>query len=222
MTSKFSRPQGFACIVIGLMFLAQVAQAEEEAATGENDNRPNIIWLSAEDIGPELGCYGDTMANTPVIDEFAKSAMRYKVAWSNYPVCAPARTTIITGSYACVGAAGNMRSSVPLPKDMVMFPSLLREAGYYCTNNSKEDYNYSRPKKNGKNKKNTKSAGDSVWDDSSKTAHYKNRAEGTTFLRGVQLHQDSRKQDTKSTAQSHHRSGQLDAATVLARRSRNS
>ena len=141
-----------------------------------DENRPNILWLTAEDIGPEIGCYGDKSANTPFIDQFAKSAMRYNTAWSNYPVCAPARTTIITGAYACSGAAGNMRSEVPLPKNRVMFPTMLRTAGYYCTNNSKQDYNYIPA--NGKVAK----GADATWDESSKEAHYKNRAQGQPFF----------------------------------------
>ena len=136
-----------------------------------DQNRPNILWLTAEDIGPELGCYGDAMADTPAIDQFAKTSMRYQTAWSNYPVCAPARTTIITGTYACSGGAGNMRSEVPLPDSYVMFPTLLREAGYYCTNASKTDYNFIVP-----------GGSDSIWDESSRKAHYKNRAEGQPFF----------------------------------------
>ena len=134
-------------------------------------DRPNILWLTVEDIGPELGCYGDAMANTPAIDQFAKTALRYKTAWSNYPVCAPARTTIISGSYACSGGAGNMRSEIPLPDSHVMFPKMLREAGYYCTNASKTDYNYIVP-----------GGSDSLWDESSKKAHYRNRADGQPFF----------------------------------------
>lgn len=157
--------------VFGLLVLAfnfSVCHAEE--------NRPNILWLTAEDIGPELGCYGDTIANTPSVDRFAQSAMRYTTAWSNYPVCAPARTTIISGAYACSGAAGNMRSEVPLPKNRVMFPTMLRRAGYYCTNNSKEDYNYIPA--NGKRATGTAA----IWDESSKKAHYKNRSQGQPFF----------------------------------------
>ena len=136
-----------------------------------DQTRPNILWLTTEDIGPELGCYGDAMADTPAIDAFAKTALRYKTAWSNYPVCAPARTTIITGAYACSGGAGNMRSEVPLPDSFVMFPTMLREAGYYCTNAKKTDYNYIVP-----------GGSDGVWDDSSKKAHYKNRSDGQPFF----------------------------------------
>ena len=62
----------------------------------------NILWLTAEDIGPHLGCYGDSAARTPNLDSLAKRGMIYEVAWSNYPVCAPARSTIITGMLSLI------------------------------------------------------------------------------------------------------------------------
>ena len=58
---------------------------------------PNILWITCEDIGPHLGCYGFDYADTPVLDELAARGTVYLNAWSNAPVCAPARTTIITG-----------------------------------------------------------------------------------------------------------------------------
>lgn len=155
-----------------MVFVSAAATVKSEPP---KTKRPNILWLTIEDVGPEIGCYGDTMANTPLIDRFAKNSLRFKTAWSNYPVCAPARTTIITGAYACCGAAGNMRSNVPLPEDMVLFPSLLRKAGYYCTNNHKEDYNYQY-------RQTISDPSDLPWDESSKQAHYKNRAPGQPFF----------------------------------------
>ena len=133
-----------------------------------DEKLPNILWLSTEDIGPELNCYGDSTAKTPTLDQLASNGLTYDVAWSNYPVCAPARTTIITGVYAATLAAGNMRSQMPLPPERKLFPQYLRELGYYCTNNSKEDYNVIKPGK--------------VWDQSNKKAHYKNRKDGQPFF----------------------------------------
>ncbi|MEM7457746.1 MAG: sulfatase [Planctomycetota bacterium] len=131
-------------------------------------DRPNILWLTTEDIGPQLGCYGDEVAATPNLDEFAARSLRYRTAWSNYPVCAPARTTIISGRYACADGAGNMRSSVPLPQAFSAFPVYLKEQGYYCTNNSKTDYNYNNLQ--------------GIWDESSRNAHWKNREVGQPFF----------------------------------------
>jgi arylsulfatase A-like enzyme len=132
------------------------------------DARPNILWITSEDNGPELGCYGDDYATTPHIDTLAKRSLLYKTCWSNAPVCAPARTTIITGVYPPSTGSQHMRSNVPMASMMKMYPQILREAGYYCTNASKTDYNLIP---NGE-----------VWDESSRKAHWKNRKEGQPFF----------------------------------------
>jgi arylsulfatase A-like enzyme len=131
-------------------------------------DRPNILWITSEDNGPHLGCYGDTYATTPNLDGLAARGMIYLNAWSTAPVCAPARTTIISGVYPPSTGSEHMRSLVALPSFMKMFPQFLREAGYYCSNNSKEDYNLKKPGK--------------VWDESSKKAHWKNRRPGQPFF----------------------------------------
>src|SRR5688572_6444500 len=100
-------------------------------------DKPNILWLTSEDHGPEMGCYGDVNARTPNVDALAKKGMLFKHAWSNNPVCAPARTTIIAGMYSTSTGGVHMRSMVPMPKGTKMYPQFLREAGYYATNNSK-------------------------------------------------------------------------------------
>lgn len=130
--------------------------------------RPNILWLTCEDTGPHLGAYGDKYATTPHLDAFAKTALRYRTCWSNAPVCAPARTTIISGIYPPSTGSEHMRSQIPYPTGLKMYPQHLKEAGYYCTNNSKEDYNLAKP--------------DKVWDESSPKAHWKNRAKGQPFF----------------------------------------
>jgi arylsulfatase A-like enzyme len=148
-------------------FLASTA-ATVAVAPAQDAPRPNILWLTCEDTGPQIGCYGDAYAVTPYLDALAASALRYLHAWSNAPVCAPARTTIISGLYPPSTGAEHMRSMTKLPADMKMFPCYLREAGYYCTNNSKEDYNLEHTGK--------------VWDESSNKAHYKSRAAGQPFF----------------------------------------
>ena len=130
--------------------------------------RPNILWITSEDHGPHMGCYGDKLAITPNVDALAAKGMIYAKCWSNAPVCAPARTTLITGMYPTSLGAEHMRSMVPFPAGKKMYPQFLREAGWYCTNNSKEDYNIEKPGQ--------------VWDESSKNAHWKNRAPGQPFF----------------------------------------
>jgi len=129
---------------------------------------PNIVWLSSEDHGPHMGCYGDLVARTPHIDALASRGLKYRCCWSNAPVCAPARTTIITGIYPPSLGAEDMRSMLPLPEGVRAFPELLRSAGYYCTNQSKEDYNVR--------------VGDRVWDASSRQAHWSNRNPNQPFF----------------------------------------
>ena len=130
--------------------------------------RPNILWITSEDHGPQMGCYGDSYATTPNVDALAARGLRYLHCWSNAPVCAPARTTLITGLYPPSTGGEHMRSMVPFPAGKKMYPQFLREAGYYCTNTSKEDYNIAKPGQ--------------VWDESSGKAHWKNRAQGQPFF----------------------------------------
>ena len=137
-------------------------------ATAATPARPNILWLTSEDNGPQLGCYGDTYATTPHLDALARRGVRYQHAWSNAPVCAPARTAIISGRFPAADGAEHMRSEVPLPAGHTMFPQLLRAAGYYTSNNNKEDYNLQKP--------------DGTWNDSSARAHYRNRPAGAPFF----------------------------------------
>jgi len=129
---------------------------------------PNILWITSEDNGPHLGCYGDTYAVTPNLDLFAKRSLRYTKASSTAPVCAPARTTIISGIYPPATGAEHMRSMTRLPGDFKMYPAYLRQLGYYCTNNSKEDYNLEK-------------VGE-VWNDGGRKAHWKNRPDGKPFF----------------------------------------
>ncbi|AOS43194.1 Sulfatase [Lacunisphaera limnophila] len=130
--------------------------------------RPNIVWLTSEDHGPEMGCYGDPLARTPHVDALAAQGMRYRLVWSTAPVCAPSRTAIISGLYPSSSGGIHMRSRVSLPPGMHLYPHYLRAAGYYTTNNDKEDYNLRAPA--------------NLWDASSKTAHWRNRAPGQPFF----------------------------------------
>jgi arylsulfatase A-like enzyme len=129
---------------------------------------PNILWLTSEDHGPEMGCYGDPLARTPHMDDLAGRGLLFTQAWSCVPVCAPARTAIILGVYPSSSGGLHMRSMVPVPEQMKLYPEFLRDSGYYCTNNSKEDYNCRQPR--------------GLWDESSRKAHWRNRQETQPFF----------------------------------------
>lgn len=139
-------------------------------ATEPAQEPPNILWITSEDNSPFLGCYGDDFATTPNFDKMASKGFRYTHAYANAPVCAPARNTIISGVYANSNGSQHMRSYYKKSDKVPLYPVLLRQAGYYCTNNSKEDYNFQQDE--------TKN----IWDESSRKAHYKNRQPGQPFF----------------------------------------
>lgn len=152
-------------------------QAPEEITYPE---RPNILWIVNEDMSPEhLGVYGGTGGKTPVLDSLAKAGVIFTNAFSTAGVCAPSRAALITGAYQTSIGAMHMRtlsfSSAPganyppghksystvIPEGMHTYPEYLRMAGYYTSNNVKEDFQFEAP--------------GTMWDESSNKAHWRNR-----------------------------------------------
>lgn len=123
---------------------------------------PNILWITCEDISPNLGAYGDIYANTPNLDKLASEGVLYTHAFATAPVCAVARSSIISGMYASSQGTQHMRCKGKRPQNLFLYPELLRKAGYYCTNNAKTDYNLAMDP-------------GSIWDESSRKAHWRNR-----------------------------------------------
>lgn len=142
------------------VFQASPALAVESDST---PRQPNILWISCEDISAHLGCYGDPHAITPNLDQLAVEGVRYSNAFTAAGVCAPCRSTIITGMYQNSIGTHHMRCNAKLPEWLKPFPMYLREAGYYCTNNSKTDYQFKTP------------SASSIWDSSGRKGHWKNR-----------------------------------------------
>ncbi|MGQ9564873.1 MAG: sulfatase-like hydrolase/transferase [Thermogutta sp.] len=145
-------------------------QTVAESAVNErfSQTRPNILWLTLEDVNCHLGCYGDAYADTPNIDRLAAEGVRFTHAIAGASVCTPCRSTLITGMYAVTLGSQHLRSPIRLAKEIHCFPELLRKAGYYCTNNVKQDYNFECPP--------------GVWDESSARAHWRNRPQGRPFF----------------------------------------
>ncbi|MCK4855678.1 MAG: sulfatase, partial [Bacteroidales bacterium] len=150
-------------LLVGLTFLVSCSGVQKSELPP-----PNIIWITAEDISPWLNCYGDPNATTPNLDRLASEGVLYQNAFANAPVCAPARSTIITGMYPPGLGTQHMRSTNEVPDFVRLYPGYLRDAGYYCTNNRKKDYNLIEKI--------------DEWNESSGTAHYKNRAPGQPFF----------------------------------------
>ena len=153
-----------------LAFVIVVIAGSNPTQAQPASSPPNIIVISSEDNSPFLGCYGDTFATTPNLDRLAGEGFLYTHAYANAPVCAPSRNTILTGIYANSGGNQNMRSQYKASSSIVFYPKLLRRVGYYCTNNSKEDYNIQPDQTKG------------IWDVSGTAAHYRNRKAGQPFF----------------------------------------
>ena len=156
---------------------------------GQQQNQPNIVWLVAEDQSQYFfPFYGDKSVNLPNISFLLENGIVYDNMNSPYPVCAPARSGIITGMYPSSIGTGNMRAhsdnrivrgkteasleipyySSKLAESIKPFTQILIEEGYYCTNNSKRDYNFNLR--------------DEAWDDSSNNASWEKREEGQPFF----------------------------------------
>ncbi len=158
----------------------------EQAATLTEQQQPNILWIVVEDQSPEFfPFYGNEVVQLPNLERLAAESVIYDKAWAVVPVCAPARSGIATGMYPSTLGTHNMRvftaykptnqpkinipSYSPIPPDGVKpFTEYLRKAGYYCTNNAKEDYNFQ-----------TRS---SQWDERGRTATWKNRGKDQPFF----------------------------------------
>ena len=141
-----------------------VQGADIPAAKASSDAKPNILWLVSEDNDPFLGCFGDKTARTPTIDKLAGEGVLYEKCFAQ-PVCAPSRFTLISGMFAVGhGPAQHMRAQGKIPSWLKGFPTYLRMAGYYTSNNAKTDYNspISIPE---------------AWNECGKQAHWNKRSE---------------------------------------------
>jgi N-sulfoglucosamine sulfohydrolase len=157
-------------------------QNDPEKITENSPERPNILWLVAEDLSPYIAEFGDSTVQTPNLSRLAAEGVRYTNVYSVSGVCAPSRAAITTGMYPSSIGAHNMRTlsqepaaqkkgiinyeCVP-PSSVKMVSEIMRANGYYCTNNSKQDYQFYSSKM--------------AWDESSIHAHWRNRPEGKPF-----------------------------------------
>ncbi|MDA3821777.1 MAG: sulfatase-like hydrolase/transferase, partial [Bacteroidales bacterium] len=98
----------------------------------EDTNTPNILWLVTEDTSPQnIGCYGNSVVNTPNIDNLAADGVCFANAYCTGAMCAPGRSIIITGGRTYKMGTGNQRSTFRMPDFLKGFPHYLKQAGYY-------------------------------------------------------------------------------------------
>lgn len=155
--------------MLGLL-LALAWPAGPLCAEESRQGRPNILWVVSEDnTAFTVGAYGDPLARTPNIDRIAAGGIVFDHCYSSSAVCAPTRSSIITGRYASGLGTQHMRSQRPLPGGVRFFPEFLRASGYFTSNNAKTDYN-------------TSTSWDAAWNENNKTAHWRHRAAGQPFF----------------------------------------
>lgn len=108
------------------------------SCTEKNILRPNILWIIAEDLSPDLGCYGNTLVKTPEVDFMASSGVRFTNVFTTAPVCTPSRTALASGMYQTSINAHHQRYPEelknPLPGSILPLNELLRRGGYQTVN----------------------------------------------------------------------------------------
>jgi len=179
MEPKMHRRDFIKAVGLGTATLAVPGcMSGKQLLVGNGKRQPNVLWISCEDISPDLGCYGDDYAVTPNLDRLATEGCRYSKAFVSFPVCAPTRSSIITGVHPGTLGTMHMRTknkgyeAVP-PPQVKCFTEYLRAGGYYCTNNVKTDYQFKPPF--------------TAWDESSKKAHWRSRPPNMPFFSVINL-----------------------------------
>ncbi|HET8735247.1 MAG TPA: sulfatase, partial [Pricia sp.] len=180
----------FFCVLsMALVNCDQEKSVEKSDKPAENLSRPNIVWLVAEDQSPQwFPMYGDSTMALPNLEALADDGVTFYNAVTPVPVCAPARSALITGMYPTTLGTHNMRTYAPwrgegdtpypgldipsyspvVPQGVKMFPTYLRKNGYYTANGPKEDYNFEKT--------------DAAWNESSKDRHWRKRAKEQPFF----------------------------------------
>jgi len=174
---------GLLVLVLAISQCSNEETAKSEQASGPKlPQKPNILWLVAEDLSAIIPPFGDNTVATPNLTRLADEGIRYTQVYSSSGVCAPSRAAIATGMYQNRIGAQHMRTTniadfgvegiVPYeavpPAYVKMHSQYFREAGYYASNNAKEDYQFRKTV--------------TAWDDSSRSAHWRNRAKGQPFF----------------------------------------
>lgn len=106
-------------------------------AASAADDRPNLVVILADDLGyGDLGCYGATDMQTPVLDRFCAAGMTFENFYANCPVCSPTRASLLSGRYPdLVGVPGVIRTHAEnswgyLDPATELLPCAAQRAGY--------------------------------------------------------------------------------------------
>ncbi|MFY9256186.1 MAG: sulfatase [Fuerstiella sp.] len=146
---------GFSAVAASSFVWLQVAMVVCVNAVESDEQRLNVLWIVADDLSPDLGCFGETNVATPNIDQLAADGVRFTAAFATAPVCSSSRSAFITGMYQTSIGAHHHRTwnMQPLPGGIRPVMELFRDAGYFVCNgtavgsarSAKTDFNFTTP-----------------------------------------------------------------------------
>ena len=132
-------------VTIAVAALAVLTGAAPAGAQPIPPQRPNIVWIIAEDMSADFRCYGETAIKTPHLDRLAAEGARFDRAFTTGPICSISRSALITGMYqTSIGAqhhrSGRGPQKIRLPEGVQPVPRLFKDAGYLTLNVRPDDF----------------------------------------------------------------------------------
>lgn len=109
-----------------------VAAASAALGAERTETRPNVLFITSDDLNNDLSCYGHPLVRSPHVDRLAERGVRFEQAYCQYPVCNPSRSSFLTGMYpeqtGVLSNGGDFRKKHP---DVATLPQHFRRNGYF-------------------------------------------------------------------------------------------
>lgn len=116
------------------LLMCAVACEQRSENNGSNDVRKNVLFITIDDLRPQLGCYDDPVAISPNIDRLATEGVLFERAYCQTALCGPSRTSFLTGYYPTTTGVYNNQTHVrDVRPDGVTLPQMFKNNGYIST-----------------------------------------------------------------------------------------